>query len=67
MVGVARPTRQAVDEAADALRRILTAIEDGELEATNPQDVAVVRRLQGAVAALEEIAGRSGSTQDQPE
>jgi hypothetical protein len=55
---VARLTRQAVDEAADALRRILTAIEDGELEAANSQDVVLVRRLQGAVAALEELSGK---------
>ena len=53
-----RPTRQAVDEATDALRRILTAIEDGELDASTPQDIALVRRLEGAVMALEEATGR---------
>lgn len=53
-----RPIRQAVDEAADALRRILTAIENGELEVTTPQDIALVRRLEGAVSALEEATGR---------
>jgi hypothetical protein len=47
-----------VDEAADALRRILTAIENGELEVTTPQDIALVRRLEGAVSALEEATGR---------
>ena len=45
-------------DAADALRRVLRAIEDGELAVTTPQDVALVRRLEGALAALEKLAPR---------
>ena len=42
------------------LRRFIEAVESGELAATTPQDVAVVRRLQGALTALEAVAGGRG-------
>lgn len=38
------------------LRRFIEAVESGELMAKTPQDVAVVRRLQGALTALEAVA-----------
>ena len=37
------------------LRRFIEAVAAGELMATTPQDVAVVRRLQGAFTALEAV------------
>jgi hypothetical protein len=40
-------------EAAGMLRRFIEAVEFGELDATSPQDVDVVQRLQGALIALE--------------
>jgi len=39
------------------LRRFIEAIESGELMDTTPQDVVVVRRLQGALNALESVPG----------
>jgi transcription elongation GreA/GreB family factor len=40
-------------DAADALRRLLAAIEAGELEADSPRAKALIRRLEGAVVGLE--------------
>jgi hypothetical protein len=37
-------------------------VEAGELDAVNAHDVALVRRLQGAVAALKALPGRSGES-----
>lgn len=54
------PTGEAVTEAAEALRRLLVAFEEGELTVTTPQEVALVRRLQGALTALEAVAGQPG-------
>ena len=48
-----------VPEEAEVLRRFIEAIESGELMESTPQDVAVVRRLQGALGAL----GRSRAAQ----
>ena len=47
------PDREARRDAAQALRRILDAVEAGELEADSPQAKALLRRLQGAVVGLE--------------
>jgi hypothetical protein len=48
--------RDIVDDAAALLRRLLDAVEDGELEATTPRAVALVRRIEGAAVALEAAA-----------
>ncbi len=40
-------------EAAALLRRVLDAVDRGELAADGPAAVAVVRRCEGAVIALE--------------
>lgn len=45
-------------EAAEMLRRVIEAVGAGELLASTPRDVALVRRLQGALTALEAVAGR---------
>jgi hypothetical protein len=47
-----------VAEAAAALRQVLNAIEMGELDVNTPQDIALVRRLEGALVALEKVGGR---------
>ena len=39
------------------LRRFIEAIESGKLADTTPQDVVVVRTLQGALTSLEAVAG----------
>ena len=44
-------------EAAIMLRRLLTLVEDGELEATTPNARAVLRRLEGATVAVELATG----------
>jgi hypothetical protein len=44
-------------EAATMLRRLLTLVEDGELEATTPNARAVLRRLEGATVAVELATG----------
>lgn len=43
-------------EAAAMLRAVLAAIEAGEIEANTPKARALVRRMEGAVAALAEAA-----------
>ena len=55
-----RPSSQAtVTEAAATLRRLLDAIEEGEIDADGPNGRALHRRLEGVVAAWEEAAGES--------
>jgi hypothetical protein len=48
-------TDAPVPDEAEVLRRFIDAIESGELMESTPQDVAVVRRLQGALSALESV------------
>jgi hypothetical protein len=64
MVGMPESGRRPrPDPAADAglmLRAILGAVERGEVQAVNAQDVALLRRLQGALATLETLTGRGG-------
>jgi len=58
---VARPpTSAALAEAAEALRRLLAAIEAGEIDAHGPRAVALKRRLEGAVVAWEEASRQGG-------
>jgi len=54
------PSHATVPDAAGMLRLFIEAVESGELAATTPQDVAVVRRLQGALTALETMGGDPG-------
>lgn len=51
------PSPKTIDEAAGMLRRFIEAIESGKLADTTPQDVVVVRTLQGALTSLEAVAG----------
>lgn len=53
------PADTALPEEAEVLRRFIEAIESGELMETTPQDAKVVRRLQGALTALESPSGSS--------
>ena len=46
---------------ADLLRGLLEAVERGELEAETPQARALVRRIEGAVAVLDELGKRDGA------
>ena len=57
MSSTRRPSsRHGSDPAAGVLRRFIEAIESGELMDTTPQDAMVVRRLQGALNALESVS-----------
>ena len=54
---VARPpSRLTVAQPAEALRRLLAAIDEGEIDADDPKARALHRRLEGAAAAWEEVA-----------
>jgi hypothetical protein len=44
-------------EAAAMLRRILAAVEAGELTVGTPQGLALMRRMEGAAAAFE-VSGK---------
>lgn len=48
-------TAEDAREAAAVLRRLLDAVEAGELDADGPLGARVVRQLHGAVAALHAV------------
>jgi hypothetical protein len=52
------PDPSTVAEAAQALRRILVAIDQGEIDAEDPKARALLRRLEGAVAAWDDVVGK---------
>jgi hypothetical protein len=60
-MGAARPSVPVVPyistvaEAAAALRRLLAAIDAGEIDADDPKARALRRQLEGAAAAWEEV------------
>lgn len=47
------PLRTAQSEAAEAVRRLLEAVERGELTVETPEERRNLRRLEGLVAAWE--------------
>jgi hypothetical protein len=53
MVSRRRISRADQAEAAEALKRLLEAVEGGEIDADTPQARRLLRRLEGAVAAWE--------------
>lgn len=53
--------RDDLVKAAAMLRRVLTLIEAGDLEARTPSARAVLRRLEGAAIAAELAAGQQPS------
>ena len=60
-------SRKTIQEAAEALRRLLEAIEAGELDVSTPKDVALLRRLQGTLAGWEEVLGKGSGDTDHTE
>ena len=51
--------RRSVErETAELLRRLLEAIDRGQVEANGPRAIALRRRIEGAIAALEAAAAR---------
>ena len=65
MASTDRPSADTTaPEEAEVLRRFIEAIESGELMDAAPQDAVVVRRLQGALTALESVdVGSGGDSQ----
>jgi hypothetical protein len=53
------PTVKSADlaEAARLARAVLDAVDRGEIEATTPRAVAMLRRIEGAAVAWETAAG----------
>jgi hypothetical protein len=51
------PIQEAVTEAAAVLRKLLDAVDAGDLDATTPSEVALLRRLQGTLVGWEEVLG----------
>jgi hypothetical protein len=49
------PNAEIAREAAMLLRRLLEAVERGELTAGTPRSVALIRRIEGAAAALDAV------------
>jgi hypothetical protein len=58
------PTRATLREAAAALRKLLDIIEAGELDASTPKDIALLRRLQGTLVGWEEALGKDSGDDD---
>jgi hypothetical protein len=51
-------TKREIAETAALIGRVLAAVESGDLGANSPEARAVVRRLEGAKAALDETQRR---------
>lgn len=51
------PTREVITEAAAGLRKLLDAVDAGDLDAITPGEVALLRRLQGTLVGWEEALG----------
>jgi len=51
------PTRADIASGAAVLREVLSLVERGELQAATPQAIALTRRIEGALIALEAVAG----------
>jgi hypothetical protein len=47
-------------ETAEVLRRLLDAVEAGELDASSAQGARMLRRIEGAALTLEAIAAPAG-------
>lgn len=53
------------EEAAEMLRRLLAAVEDDNLSADGPAGAGLVRRIEGALAALDAL-DHDGSSATEP-
>ena len=61
------PSRATLTEARDALRRLLTEIETGDIDVSTPREVALLRRLQGVLAGWEEALGEPPNAENHME
>ena len=67
MVSRRVPTKETVAEAAATVQRILAAVDDGTLPVPTPRDIAVLRRLQGALVAWTHVVGTVPGSTDRTE
>ncbi len=58
------PSHATVQEAAESLKRLLDAIEAGELDVSTPRDVALLRRLHGTLAGWNQALGKGSGEDD---
>jgi hypothetical protein len=58
------PTRATLTEAAVVLQKLLDTVEAGEVDASTPRDVALLRRLQGTLAGWDEALGKESRSDD---
>jgi hypothetical protein len=58
------PTRATLTQATAALKKLLDAIETGELDVSTPKEIALLRRLQGTLAGWEEALGKDSGGDD---
>jgi hypothetical protein len=61
MVGVPRTTKADYAEAAAMIRRILAAVDAGELTVGTAHALALLRRMEGAAVTFEAIATNNRS------
>jgi hypothetical protein len=64
VAGRRSPTQATLREAVEALRGVLAAVEAGEIEASTPREVALLRRLQGTLVGWGEALGEQPPTDD---
>jgi hypothetical protein len=53
------PGQEEMEEAANAIREVLDLVSSGTWPAPSGKEIALIRRLEGAAAALEAAAGES--------
>lgn len=58
------PSRSTVAEAAETLRRLIDAIDAGNIDADDPKARALRRRLEGVVVAWEQASPGEGRAVD---
>jgi hypothetical protein len=53
------PTGGDLEEAAEIIREVLAAVEQGKLTVSSPREIALLRRLEGTAIALQAAARKS--------
>jgi hypothetical protein len=67
-VAVLRPaSRATLTEAAPTLKKLLDAVEAGDLDVSSPREVALLRCLQGTLAGWDEALGWGSDERDHTE
>lgn len=67
MAVLRRASRATLTEATATLKKLLDAVEAGELDVSSPREVALLRRLQGTLAGRDEALGKGPDERDHTE